>query len=90
MSYRMLKAVMVCPLPGPTRKRTEALYRFRLIHLGGAECRQLWQCDGGREVYQQALNGAGEWSCTCAADIYGQGRRCKHVKCLMQFVKPTV
>jgi hypothetical protein len=78
-------------LPGPTRKRTESPYRYRLIYRNGASCEAgcllLWEVAGGRTSYQVALerqdNGRLAWHCTCADAIYrGSFTRhlCKHIQ----------
>lgn len=83
----MAKAVMVCVLPGPDRKRTDHLYRFRMVHKGDPSdpCQQVWQVDGGRQTYQVVLNHKGMWECSCAAGVYSKSGPCKHAKCLMAF-----
>lgn len=77
-------------LPGPDRKRTAAVYDFRLTYrsreLQAAGCLATWQVRGGREEYQVALErdagGWLHWHCTCADAVYRSeriGRACKHV-----------
>ncbi len=78
-------------LPGPTRKRTEVPYRYRLIFRNGdfseAGCLLLWDVVGGRMGYQVALerqeNGRLSWHCTCADAIYRgsfTNHLCKHIQ----------
>src|SRR4051794_30627971 len=77
-------------LPGPSRKRTQTAYGYRLIYRNevpdAAGCVLLWEVTGGREPYQIALelerSGGLRLHCTCADAIYraeSQGRFCKHV-----------
>jgi hypothetical protein len=84
-------ALTVVTLPGPTRRRSEAPYCFRLTYRNpdrAAEgCALLWEVDGGRLPYQIALEreagGRLRWHCTCADAVYrGEDvpdHRCKHV-----------
>ena len=82
-------SVFVCPLPGPSRKRTETLYRFRLIHEGkeGDECRLIWQCDGGKDLYQQTLAAGGDWECSCPAFTFKRRGTCKHLCAVWIFTR---
>jgi len=78
-------------LPGPTRKRTESPYCYRLTyrnpHPGAPGCALLWEVAGGRMPYQIALErghgGELRWHCTCADAVYrGENAPhvCKHVR----------
>jgi hypothetical protein len=81
-------------LPGPTRKRTQCPYCFRLTYRSpdsAAEgCALLWEVYGGRLTYQIAVErdagGGLTWHCTCADHVYrhedAAGFQCKHVRAL--------
>jgi hypothetical protein len=87
------ETVLFTTLPGPSRKRLESAYCYRLRyrakepHLPG--CVLLWDVMGGRDIYQVALErlegGGLRWHCTCADAIFrGSDRHvCKHVRGLM-------
>jgi hypothetical protein len=77
-------------LPGPDRRRTPAVYDFRLSFrsrdLDRPGCLATWQVTGGRDEYQVALErdegGWLHWHCTCADAVFRSeraGRACKHV-----------
>ena len=91
------RAMLIAPLPGPDRKRTEAMYSYRLVYRqpqADAEgCLMLWRVSGGREDYQVALERDDRfvlrWHCTCAEHIY-RGEKianhfCKHIRGLQSF-----
>ena len=92
------RAVLIALLPGADRKRTEALYQYRLVYrhpqLDSEGCLLLWQVSGGRQAYQVALErddrGRLQWHCTCADHVYRcekvQNHVCKHVRGLSEFV----
>jgi len=94
------RAVLIAMLPGPDRKRKEALYQYRLIyrepHFEAEGCLLLWQVVGGRESYQVALErdsrGLLRWHCTCADHVYRaeaiENHACKHIRGLRDFVPP--
>ncbi|MFQ3650398.1 MAG: hypothetical protein SNJ75_08705 [Gemmataceae bacterium] len=85
--------VVFATLPGPSRKRLQSPYCYRLtyraedIHTPG--CVLMWDVLGGREIYQIALerlaSGGLHWHCTCADAIFrGKGRHlCKHIRGLI-------
>lgn len=87
--------VVAVSLPGPTRKRDLAEYRFRVTYRGTEVrepgCLMTWEVTGGRSRYQLALErteaGDTRWHCTCADFEYrGDDRpryRCKHVSGLV-------
>jgi hypothetical protein len=86
---------LVTRLPGPSRKRSEALYHYRLTYRNPRDdavgCVMLWEVSGGRLPYQVALErdeaGSLHVHCTCADAIFraeGEGRVCKHVQGLLQ------
>jgi hypothetical protein len=88
---RLPKEVVFATLPGPTRKRVESPYCYRLTYENADPrapgCALLWDVMGGREIYQVALErderGRLHWHCTCADAVYrGEKRRghCKHVR----------
>jgi hypothetical protein len=92
--------VVFASLPGPTRKRTESPYCYRLTYRNpqpGAEgCALSWDVMGGREIYQVALerlaDGKVRWHCTCADAVYrGENRphACKHVRGLQAQGRPA-
>lgn len=87
-------------LPGPTRKRQPSSYLYSLTfhteEQDEAGCVMMWDVDGGRDVYQIALerqeNGELRWHCTCADAIYRgerEGHLCKHVRGLLSVGRPT-
>ncbi len=87
----LLANVVYTLLPGPTRKRTDSPYRYRLIYRNATPCETgcvlLWEVAGGRMAYQVALerqeNGRLAWHCTCADATYrGSFTRheCKHIQ----------
>jgi hypothetical protein len=80
-------------LPGPTRKRQAASYRYQLTYCTPQPhepgCVLMWDVTGGREAYQIALerqtNGKLRWHCTCADAVFrGENapHTCKHVQAL--------
>src|SRR5262245_5430129 len=97
-SNQISRAVLVAMLPGPDRKRREALYQYRLVYrqpqFEVEGCLLLWQVVGGRQSYQVALErddrGQLLWHCTCADQIYrGEtiaNHACKHIRALREFV----
>jgi hypothetical protein len=93
-------AVLITMLPGPSRKRVQGLYQYRLIYRHpepeAEGCLVLWQVTGGRQVYQIALQRDERkrlrWHCTCADAVY-RGEKtakhvCKHVQGLLAFAPP--
>ena len=84
--------VILTLLPGPDRKRTNAVYRYHVRYRNHdpAEpgCLMTWEVLGGREGYQISLErtscGTFRWHCTCADAIYrgddDHRHRCKHVR----------
>jgi hypothetical protein len=93
---KSIPAIYLTVLPGPTRKRSQSLYYYRLVHRcahpGDTGCVALWEVLGGRMSYQIALErdeaGAHYWHCTCADAVYraeDEGRVCKHVRGLLAF-----
>jgi hypothetical protein len=95
------RAVLIAMLPGPSRKRADALYQYRLTYRAPQSdtegCLLLWQVVGGRQSYQVALErgdrGQLAWHCTCADHVYrGEvvpNHACKHIRGLRDFV-PTI
>lgn len=90
--------VLTALLPGPDRKRAHAPYRYRLTYRNpGADavgCVLIWEVGGGRLLYQIALErdeaGSLRVHCTCADAVFrceAEGRFCKHVHGLLQFVR---
>ena len=78
-------------LPGPGRKRLERSYIYRLQYLNlnpdKTGCLMTWQVEGGRLLYQIAVEqeegGGLRCHCTCADAVYRaeeEGRYCKHVR----------
>jgi hypothetical protein len=78
-------------LPGPNRKRREHSYVYRLkylnLHPGTTGCLMTWEVEGGRLLYQIAVEresaGGLRCHCTCADAVYRaeeNGRHCKHVR----------
>jgi hypothetical protein len=87
-------------LPGPSRKRSPHRYGYRLTYRapedGAVGCVMTWEVFGGRQAYQIALErregGEMHCHCTCADAVYraeDQGRFCKHVRGLLEFVRLT-
>jgi hypothetical protein len=87
--------LLLASLPGPTRKRTPSPYRYRLTYTNPSPteegCVLLWEVQGGRLVYQIALErlagGQLRWHCTCADAVYrGEDAPhvCKHVRGLLE------
>lgn len=81
-------------LPGPTRKRAEVAYLYTIRYWNpdvATGCVMLWEVQGGRAIYQIALERDVEGSlrlhCTCADAIYrGEDRPhfCKHMHGLLR------
>ena len=92
--------LVVTALPGPTRKRTQSPYLYRLTYRSPEPavpgCAMLWDVLGGRLRYQVALeretSGELRWHCTCADAIYrGEtelNHECKHVRGLKHLGRP--
>jgi hypothetical protein len=87
-------------LPGSDRKRSQAIYCYRLTYqnplAGVSGCVMLWDVSGGRLPYQIALErdeaGNLRLHCTCADAAFraeAEGRFCKHVHGLLQCGRPT-
>jgi hypothetical protein len=81
-------------LPGPDRKRSETVYRYRLTYRTtapeAAGCLMTWEVNGGRMSYQVAVerqeDGRVRLHCTCADAVFRgetEGRACKHVRGLV-------
>jgi hypothetical protein len=98
-STRQVFPVLTALLPGPSRKRRQAAYCYRLSYrnpLGDASgCVMIWEVSGGRLSYQIALErdeaGSLRVHCTCADAVFRcetEGRFCKHVHGLLQFFRP--
>lgn len=83
-------AQLLAELPGPSRKRTPAEYRYRLTYRNPTPtddgCVMVWEVIGGRLPYQIAVERIGKatrWHCTCADAVYREDElhhRCKHVR----------
>jgi hypothetical protein len=87
-------------LPGPTRQRSERSYTYRLkylnLHPERAGCLMTWEVEGGRLLYQIAVErqegGGLRCHCTCADAIYRaeeEGRACKHVRGFLDWYQGT-
>jgi hypothetical protein len=84
---------LLAELPGPSRMRTPAEYRFRLTYRNPIPaddgCVMVWEVVGGRIPYQIAAERTGRttrWHCTCADAVYREDlpqHRCKHVRGLV-------
>jgi hypothetical protein len=95
-SPALMPEVLLRFLPGPTRKRFDSLYGYRLTYRNpdpdGPCCLMSWEVFGGRMTYQVALE-RDEWGdrhfhCTCADSVYRgetEGKVCKHVRGLLEF-----
>jgi hypothetical protein len=101
MSDRSQTAVVFTLLPGPDRKRVDRPYAYRLIYRNpdaeAAGCVMLWEVDGGRLLYQVALerdeSGAVRFHCSCADAVFRcepEGRLCKHVRGLLDIGRRSV
>lgn len=97
---RLVGEVLFASLPGPTRKRTESPYCYRITYHnpdpGAKGCVVQWDVMGGRDIYQVALEreeGRLRWHCTCADATYrGESRTepCKHVRGVLQHGRTAV
>ena len=86
---------LMLTLPGPDRKRSLALYRYRVTYRNPTPaepgCVMTWDVTGGRHPYQVALERtAGDrlrWHCSCADAVYrgedDPAHVCKHVRGLV-------
>jgi predicted nucleic acid-binding Zn finger protein len=91
--------ILATDLPGPDRKRSPSQYLYRVTYRQdeeGAGCVLLLEVTGGRMPYQIALErddaGNLQVHCTCADAIFraeAEGRFCKHVHGLVEFMRPT-
>ena len=91
-------AVLTLAIPGPDRKRTTALYQYRVTYRNPDPsepgCVMTWEVSGGRLPYQVALErtptGGLLWHCSCADAVYrGEDdpkHVCKHVRGLAEWV----
>ena len=94
-------ALLMSTLPGPQRKRTPAVYGYRVLYRNptadDAGCVMVWEVAGGRQAYQVALErtaaGTLRWHCSCADMVYrGEDdpwHRCKHVRGLAESLPPV-
>jgi uncharacterized C2H2 Zn-finger protein len=90
--------VLYTLLPGPSRKRADVTYRYRLTYRKGEDepgCVMTWEVFGGRLSYQVAVErdeqGELHLHCTCADAVYRaeeEGRHCKHIHGLLAFGAP--
>src|SRR5579885_2043856 len=92
---------MMMALPGPDRKRSPALYQYRVTYRNPTPdepgCVMPWEVSGGRLPYQIALERAASgrlrWHCSCADAVYrgedDPGHVCKHVRGLVDYL-PTI
>jgi hypothetical protein len=89
---------LITLLPGSDRKRTERCYLYRMTYRNpqtqAAGCVMTWEVQGGRQVYQIAVEreetGGLRVHCTCADAVYRaeqEGRICKHVRGFLNFGK---
>lgn len=88
-------------LPGPDRRRSLALYQYRITYRNPepAEpgCLMTWEVAGGRLPYQIAAErtpaGDVKFHCSCADAVYrGEDHpdhRCKHVSGLLETIPPV-
>jgi hypothetical protein len=85
-------------LPGPDRKRSAAVYRYRVTYRAAepqtAGCLMTWEVCGGRMAYQIAVErqegGRVRLHCTCADAVFrGEltGQPCKHVRGLVSVAR---
>jgi hypothetical protein len=86
--------LLFADLPGPTRRRTQSRYCFRMTYRSpdpeAEGCVFLWEVQGGRMTYQIAVEreerGRLVWHCTCADHVYRcedvRDCQCKHVRAL--------
>lgn len=90
--------ILTLSLPGPNRKRSTALYQYRVTYRNPTPsdpgCVMTWEATGGRLPYQVALErtarGDHLWHCSCADAVYRGGdyptHKCKHVRAISEFV----
>lgn len=96
------RAILIQTLPGSDRKRTLALYQFRVTYRNPDPqepgCVMTWEVSGGRLPYQVALErrpgGGLRWHCSCADAVYrgelNANHVCKHVEGLKEFLPPAL
>ena len=95
MTNPLLNALLMKVLPGTDRKRTPAMYCYRITYrnpkVEEEGCVMTWDVLGGRGTYQIALerleNRQLKWHCTCADAVYKgeqRGHQCKHVSGLLE------
>lgn len=96
-----LSPILFTLLPGPTRKRADTTYCYRLTYHNPNDtdigCVMTWEITGGRLAYQIAVEreetGTLRLHCTCADAVYRgeeEGHTCKHVRALLAFGTPSV
>src|SRR5262245_3587552 len=96
LTFRTGATTLTTRLPGPDRKRSETIYRYRLTYRTTvpqeAGCLMTWEVDGGRMSYQVAVerqeDGRVRLHCTCADAVFRgdlANRPCKHVRGLVAF-----
>jgi hypothetical protein len=91
--------VLATLLPSPGRKRSHSPYVYQLVYVNPnpeeAGCLMTWEVEGGRLVYQIAIerqaNGRLRCHCTCADAVFraeAEGRYCKHVRGFLAWGQP--
>jgi hypothetical protein len=87
--------LLILTLPGPDRRRSLAMYQYRVIYLNPtpeeAGCVMTWDVSGGRLPYQISLERTVAdgllWHCSCADAVYrgedDPAHVCKHVRGLI-------
>lgn len=95
-THNLPKPTFTATLPGPDRKRKPSLYCYRVTYRNPrpneSGCVMTWTVNGGRDIYQIALERLGEsqirWHCSCADAIFRSDRNpfyvCKHVHALQR------
>jgi hypothetical protein len=94
------QTVLVAMIPGPSRKRENSIYSYRMVFRNPEPetdgCLALWHVSGGRMTYQVAIErdmqGQILWHCTCADHVFrhelSADHCCKHVGALRNFMPP--
>lgn len=92
---RPCHGLLILTLPGPDRRRSLAMYQYRVIYRNPKPdetgCVMTWDVSGGRLPYQISLerttDGGLMWHCSCADAVYrgedDPAHLCKHVRGLI-------
>jgi hypothetical protein len=92
---RPCHGLLILTLPGPDRRRSLAMYQYRVIYRNPTPaetgCVMTWDVSGGRLPYQISLERTADdgllWHCSCADAVYrgedDPAHVCKHVRGLI-------